>query len=160
MRGTKEIVKTEPSRLLTPIEDMGRWFDEIWRRPFSALRMPFWAGTGALEAEGFSPSVDMYETEHEFVVKCDLPGVKKDDIDIDIAHNFLTISGEKCMEEKVEKSNYYRYESSYGKFSRNFELPEGLDIDKAKAHFEDGVLEIKLPKSEEAEKMSKKISIE
>jgi HSP20 family protein len=160
MKGTKELVKSEPSRLLTPIEDMERLFDEMWRRPFSAFRAPFWAGTRTADIEGFSPSVDVYETDHELIVKCDLPGVKKENINLDIAHNLLTISGEKTKEEKVEKANYYRYESSYGSFSRSFELPEGLDMEKAKAHFENGVLEIKVPKSAEAEKMSKKISIE
>jgi HSP20 family protein len=160
MKGTKELIKSEPSRLLTPIEDMERWFDEMWRRPFSALRTPFWAGTRTAEFEGFSPSVDVYETDHELIIKCDLPGVKKENVDLDITHNLLKISGEKSREEKVEEANYYRYESSYGKFSRSFELPEGLDIDKARAHFEDGVLEIKVPKSAEAEKTSKKISIE
>lgn len=159
MKGMKELVKSEPSRLLTPIEDMERLFDEMWRRPFSALRAPFWAGARTAAVEGFSPSVDVYETDHELIVKCDLPGVKKENVSLDIAHNFLTISGERSKEEKVEKANYYRYESSYGRFSRSFELPTGLDIEKAKAHFEDGVLEIKIPKSAEAEKMSKKILI-
>ena len=159
MKGTKELVKTEPSRLLSPIEDMERWFEEMWRRPFAAFRTPFWATRG-LEAEEFSPSLDMYDTDHELIVKCDLPGLKKKDIELNITHNFLTISGERGKEEKVEKANYYRYERSYGKFSRSFELPEGLDIEKAKAHVEDGVLEVKIPKSEEAERMSKKIAIE
>ena len=160
MKGTRELVKSEPSRVLTPIEDMERWFDEIWRRPFSAFRAPFLAGARTTELEEFSPSVDMYETDRELVVKCDLPGVKKGDLKLDVAHDYLTISGEKRQEEKVEKTNYYRYESTYGEFSRRFELPEGLDIDKAKAHFEDGVLEIKIPKSPEAERMSKPIPIE
>ncbi len=161
MKGTKELIKSEPARLLNPIEDMERWFEEMWRRPFSAFRTPYWAGTIAFELEReFYPSVDMYETDHELVVKCDLPGVKKNDIKLDVAHDLLTISGEKSKEEKVEKTNYYRYESSYGKFSRSFELPEGLNIDKAKAHFENGVLEIKIPKAPEAERMSKPISIE
>ncbi len=160
MKGTKELVKSEPTRLLAPIEDMERWFDEMWRRPFAAFRTPFWAGTRTAELEEFSPTVDMYETEHELVVKCDLPGVKKTDIKLDVTHDMLTISGEKSKEEKVEKANYYRYESAYGKFSRSFELPEGLDTEKAKAHFENGVLEIKIPRSPEAERMSKPIAIE
>jgi HSP20 family protein len=160
MKGTKDLVKSEPTRLLAPIEDMERWFEEMWRSPFSAFRAPFWVGTRTTELEDFSPSVDMYETDHELVVKCDIPGVKKNDIKLDVTHDLLTISGEKSKEEKVEKANYYRYESTYGKFSRSFQLPEGLDIDKAKAHFENGVLEIKIPKSPEAERMSKPISIE
>lgn len=159
MKGTKELVKSEPTRPLAPFEDMERWFEEMWRRPFSAFRAPFWAGTRTTELEEFSPSVDMYETDHELVVKCDIPGVKKNDIKLDVTHDLLTISGEKSKEEKVEKANYYRYETTYGKFSRSFQLPEGLDIDKAKAHFDNGVLEIKIPKSPEAERMSKKILI-
>jgi HSP20 family protein len=71
----------------------------------------------------------------------------------------LTITGEKKKEEKVEREDYYRYERSHGSFCRRFEIPHGIDVGKIKAHFEDGLLEVRLPKTEEAKIKSKKISL-
>ncbi|MGE5300346.1 MAG: Hsp20/alpha crystallin family protein [Acidobacteriota bacterium] len=160
MKGTKELVRTEKPRFVTPFEDMEKWFEESWMRPFSLLRSPLWAGLRPAEFEEFSPTIDVYEEDKDIVVKADLPGVKKSDVTIDISDNMLTISGEKKHEDKVEKKDYYRYESSYGRFSRSFELPGGMDMGKAKAHLENGVLEIRIPKSAEAVQKSKTIAIE
>ena len=159
MKGTKELVKAERPRFLTPFEEMEKWFEESWMRPFSMFRAPLRTGFRATEFEEFSPNVDMYEEGKDIVVRADLPGVKKGDLTIDVSDNMLTISGEKKHEEKVEKKDYYRYESTYGTFTRSFELPGGMDIEKAKAHLEDGVLEIRIPKSAEAVQKSKTISI-
>ncbi len=159
MKGTKELVRAEKPRFLTPFEEMEKWFEESWMRPFSMMRSPLWAGLRPAEFEEFSPAVDVYEEGKDIVVKADLPGMRKDDLMIDVADNVLTLSGEKRQEEKVEKKDYYRYESSYGKFSRSFELPGGIDMEKAKAHLENGVLEIRIPKSAEAVRKSRKISI-
>jgi HSP20 family protein len=159
MKGTKELVRAEKPRFVTPFEEMEKWLEESWMRPFSMLRSPLWTGLRATELEDFSPTVDVYEEGKDVVVRADLPGVKKDDLAIDVSDNMLTLSGEKRHEDKVEKKDYYRYESSYGRFSRSFELPAGMDMEKAKAHFENGVLEIRIPKSAEAVQKSKKISI-
>jgi HSP20 family protein len=159
MKGTKELVRAEKPRFVTPFEEMEKWLEESWMRPFSMLRSPLWTGLRATELEDFSPTVDVYEEGKDAVVRADLPGVKKDDLAIDVSDNMLTLSGEKRHEDKVEKKDYYRYESSYGRFSRSFELPAGMDMEKAKAHFENGVLEIRIPKSAEAVQKSKKISI-
>ena len=159
MKGMKELVKTERPRLLTPFEEMEKWMEESWMRPFSLFRSPFWTEK-MTEFEEFSPTVDIYEEDKDVVVRADLPGVKKGDIAIDVSDNLLTISGEKRHEDKVEKKDYYRYESTYGKFSRSFELPGGMDMEKAKAHFEDGVLEIRVPKSDEAVQKSRTIKIQ
>ncbi len=86
--------------------------------------------------------------------------MKKEDIEISLKDDILTISGEKKREEKVEKKNYSRLERSYGSVSRTLRLPTQVQTDKAKAKFENGVLEIKVPKTEEAKKKVKKISIE
>ena len=162
---TKELVKTEKSRLMTPekrlfspLEEMEKWLEDVWTRPFSLFRAPFLGGL--TEMREISPSVDIYEEGNELVFKADVPGVKKEDLTVNIHDNFLIISGEKKREEKIERDNYYRYERSHGSFHRRFELPEGLDTEKVKAHFENGVLEVKIPKSEEAERKIKKISIE
>ncbi len=111
------------------------------------------------EFETVSPSVDIYDRGNELVLKADLPGMKKEDLDIHLADNVLTISGETKKEEKVEKENYFRYERSHGSFFRRFELPYDIDSEHIKAHLEDGVLEIKLPRTAEAKGKTRKISI-
>ncbi len=156
---SKEVAKVEPTRLPSPFEEMERWFDEFFRRPFSLfgpswlprLRMP--------EIEEISPSVDIFEEGDDVVVKAELPGMKKDDIDVTLSDDTITISGEKKREEKVEKKNYYRYERSFGSFSRSFRLPVDVQADKAKATFKDGILEIRIPKTEEAKKRQRKLQI-
>lgn len=161
---SKELVKAEPAGAISPfkemekwIEEMDRWFEEAFRRPFSLLR-PSWFPRISREIE-FSPSVDIYEEKDDVIVKAELPGMKKEDIEVNIKDDILTISGEKKSEEKVEKKGYYRMERSYGSFCRSFRLPD-VQMDKAKAKFENGVLEIRIPKSEEAKKKEKKLLIE
>ncbi|UCG77672.1 MAG: Hsp20/alpha crystallin family protein [Nitrospirota bacterium] len=155
----KEIVKREGSRTLPHFGDIEHWFEDMWKRPLSMLRAPFWPD---MKFEGYdiSPSIDIYETDKELVVKADLPGLEKDDIQVDITADLLTISGEKKKEEKVEKEDYYRYERSFGSFRRRFELPSHVDTEKVTASFKNGVLELKIPRSKEAEKKHKKITIE
>lgn len=92
--------------------------------------------------------VDMYETENEVVVKIPMPGVKTEDVDITITGDTLSIKGETKKEKEAKDKNYIRKECSYGSFSRTVVLPDGLQNDKAEATFEDGVLNISLPKSE------------
>ncbi len=153
----KELIRTEPSRFLAPFEEMERWFDDIFRRRFThswfpRLRWP--------EIEEVSPSFDIFEEDDDVVVKGELPGIKKEDLDVNLTDDTITISGEKKKEEKTEKKDYYRLERSYGSFSRSFSLPEEVQTDKAKAKFKDGVLEIRVPKTEESKKKKKKIAIE
>ena len=93
-------------------------------------------------------------------MKADLPGIKKEDLHLDLtAENVLTLSGERKMEETIEKSGLYRVERSYGSFSRSFELPSGVDTEKITASLKEGVLEIRLPKTEKAETETRNISI-
>ncbi|HET6515596.1 MAG TPA: Hsp20/alpha crystallin family protein [Thermodesulfovibrionales bacterium] len=163
MKGTKELIKTEKPLALSPFEElerMERWFEDLWSRPFSLFRAPAWPGSRTAELEQISPSVDIYDEGNELVVKADVPGVKKEDLDLNVHENYLTILGHKRKEEKVEREDYYRFERSYGSFTRRFELPEGMDTEKIKAHFENGVLEVRIPRSEETAKKSKKITIE
>ncbi len=157
-KGSTEVVKTERPRYLTPFEEMERWFEDFWRRPFSLLTPSAWPERAG-EFETVIPTVDIYEQGNELVLKADMPGMEKKDIDISISDNFLTVSGERRKEEKVEKENYFRYERSHGSFYRRFELPTEIDADKIKAHLENGILEVRLPKSEEAKSKSKKVSI-
>jgi HSP20 family protein len=112
------------------------------------------------EMEEVSPKVDIFQEGDNFVVKAEVPGLKKEEIEVNLTDDMITISGEKKKEEKLEKKDYYRMERSYGSFTRSFRLPKGVQTDKAKATFNDGVLEVKVPKTEEAKKKEKKIPIE
>ena len=105
-----------------------------------------------------SQAVDIYETGESFVIRADLPGVSKDDIHIAVKDNVLTLRGEKKFEEKVSRDNYIRIERSYGSFVRSFTLPQNVDLDRIKAHYKDGVLEVTIPKKEEAK--PKQIKVE
>lgn len=156
-RKKEEIARVEPS-ILSPFEEMERWFEEFFRRPFSFL--PTFMRRPVLAEEQIFPSVDIYEEGNDLVVKAEVPGIRKEDIDVRITEDTITISGEKKKEEKVERKDYYRIERSYGSFSRSFALPQDLEVDKAKAKFENGVLEVRIPKSEKAKKKEIKISVE
>ncbi|NOY39509.1 MAG: Hsp20/alpha crystallin family protein [Nitrospirae bacterium] len=158
---SKELVRSEPSRVLAPFEEMERWFEEdVFRRPFSLLGPSWLPRLRFPELEEISPVVDIYEEGDDVVVKAEMPGIKKDDVDVSLTDNTITISGEKKKEEKVEKKNYYRLERSYGSFTRTFRLPAEVQSDKAKAKFKDGILEIRVPKTEEAKKREKKVKVE
>ncbi|NCO68388.1 MAG: Hsp20/alpha crystallin family protein [Nitrospirae bacterium CG_4_10_14_0_8_um_filter_41_23] len=157
---TKELLRVEPSKSLSPFETAERWFEDVFRRPFSLMGPSWWPGLRMPEIEEVAPSVDIFEDRDDVVVKAELPGMKKEDIDVSLTDDAITISGEKKKEEKVEKKNYYSFERSYGSFTRSFRLPTEVQTDKAKARFKDGVLEIRIPKTEEAKKKEKKILIE
>ena len=112
------------------------------------------------ETEFNTPSVDLYEEKDDIVVKAELPGLERDNIEVNLSDNRLTIKGEKKQEEEVKKENYYRSERSYGSFIRTLELPREVQTDKVKAAFKNGVLEIRLPKTEEAKKKETKVRID
>jgi HSP20 family protein len=156
-KGLKELVKRERPR---PFYEIEQWFEDMWKRPFSMFSPSLWPDLRLLEKHGISPSVDIFEEGNEVILKADLPGIKKQDIKIDLAENVLTITGEKERKEKIEREDYFRTERSFGKFCRRFELPGDLDTDMIKAHYEDGILEVRIPKTKEAERKHKKISIE
>jgi HSP20 family protein len=152
-----EIMKPQKG-FVSPFEEMERWFEEAFRRPFYA---PSWMPKFKLPDFGMSyPTVDIFEDGNDVVVKAELPGMKKEDIDISISDDLITISGEKKSEEKVEKKDYYRLERSYGSFTRTLRLPAETQTDKAKANFKDGILEVRMPKTEAALQKTKKITVE
>jgi len=100
--------------------------------------------------EGALPSVDIYETDSDFVVKASVPGVKQEDLDINIVGDTLTIKGEVKAEQEEKGRNYYRQECRYGTFARSLTLPAELNADKADASMENGVLTLTIPKTEKA----------
>ena len=110
-------------------------------------------------AVDFVPAVNTREADDAYYIEVDLPGVKKEDINIDVKDNILTISGERKVEEERKEDDFYRVESVYGKFERSFSLPEDVDADKIEAEAKDGVLTVKIPKAQSVEKAPKKIEI-
>ena len=162
VKGLKDLVKRERERTLplTPLYDIEKWAEEMWNRPFSMLPSFFTGADLRSELYGITPNVDIYEEGKEVVLKIDLPGMKKEDIKVDITENMLTISGERTKTEKIEKAGYFRHERTFGTFERRFELPGNLDTEKVTAHYEHGVLELRIPMLKEAEKKHVKISIE
>ncbi|SMP86482.1 HSP20 family protein [Epsilonproteobacteria bacterium SCGC AD-308-P11] len=123
----------------------------------------FSAGFPSLSFEGdllgFSPVVNTREGEFAYHVEADLPGVEKEDIKVDVKDNILTISGERKHKEEVKREDYYKLESSYGKFERSFTLPKGVDAENIQAVSEKGVLEVIIPKLKSETKKSKKIKV-
>lgn len=99
---------------------------------------------------GFTPMINTREGEFAYHVEVDLPGIKKEDINISVEDNRLIISGERKVKEEVKEENYYRIESNFGSFSRSFSLPEEADVENIHAQSQDGVLEVIVPKLEKA----------
>jgi len=121
-----------------------------------------WRGdwNGADGVGNWMPPVDIYETEGNLVVKAEAPGLEKDNFKVSVENNVLTLSGEKIneMSEKDAEGNCHRTERTYGKFSRSFTLPNNVDVTGVKAKYKNGVLEVSLPKKEEAK--PKEISVD
>lgn len=105
------------------------------------------------------PAVDVYEEKDAVVVKAELPGMEKDDIEVTLTGTTLTLKGEKKKEEEVKERDFYRCERSYGSFSRIIPLPADVKPDLVKATFNNGVLEVRLPKTDEAKKRSVKVEV-
>src|SRR5262245_34147239 len=107
----------------------------------------------------WAPAVDIFESEHELVVKADLPDVKPEELDIRVENNILTIRGERKFEKKVDEKNYLRVERSYGSFSRSFSLANTVNSEAIKADYKDGVLTLTIPKREEAKPKQIKVNV-
>lgn len=135
------------SELSAMKERMDRLFEETLDRP----------GVPAQEAGLWTPAVDIYETGEEIVVKAELPGVEKDQIDVEARDGVLTLRGERKVERDVKEENYHRVERSYGAFRRSFSLPSSVDPDGIRATLRDGILEVRLAKR--AEVRPKKVPV-
>jgi HSP20 family protein len=133
-------------------EGMSRMFD---------LAFPSFSGrtTGLLEGM-WSPAVDLYDTKDQIIVKADLPGMKKEDIEVSIHENTLILKGEKKNEMEKKEEDYVRTERFYGSFHRSFTLPSPVDVSQVKASYKNGVLEVLLPKKEEAKPKQINVNVE
>jgi len=136
------------TELMSLRQAMDRLFEDSFVRPSHAL---------AALGEAAAPTLDVYQTPNELVVKAALPGLKPEDVSIDITGETLTIKGESKVEEEIKKEDYLYQESRYGAFSRSVVLPSGLKPDKAEATMEDGVLTLTIPKAEEVKPKAIKV---
>ena len=142
-----------PWRPFRELEEMERRFEDILGRP---VLPTVWRRIPMVEM-GWAPAIEMFEKEDKFVVKAELPGMKEEDIDISVVGDTLTIKGERKAESEVKEEDYYCCERSYGSFSRSIALPSSVDAKKIEAGYEDGVLEVSLPKAPEVK--PKKIAV-
>ncbi len=147
------IVRWDPFRDVMTLQDrMNRLFDH-------ALTKTRADDDEGLTASTWLPAVDIYETADSVILKAELPGVSRENIDIQVRDNTLTLKGERKFEREVKDENYLRIERSYGSFQRAFSLPTVIHQDEIKAVFKDGVLEVTLPKAEEAKPKQVKIEV-
>jgi len=141
------LVRWEPMGLTSLRQAMDSLFEDAMVRPSR-----IWPSLKLDE-----PAVDMYQTEKDVVVRASMPGIKADDVDISVTGDMLTISGETCKEQEVKEDAYLRREMRCGTFSRSLQVPVAVNVDKAEAVFENGVLTLTMPKSEEAK--AKRLSV-
>ena len=154
----QELKKAQATRALSPFEEMEQMFDQYlrggWLRPWRTNWPAF--QEVALPELRF-PKVDVVDRESEIVVKAEVPGVDKKDLDVSVSEDSVTIKGETRHEEKEEDGDYYRCEISHGSFSRTVALPASVDGSKAKVDFKDGMLELTLPKIAKAKRHTIKV---
>lgn len=153
---SKELVKTEAVRGPLTFMDLDKWFNEALLRPFAPFGLP----RLRVAPEDVVPTMDLYEDNGNLVLKAELPGLKKEDIEITLTNGDITVSGEKKMEKEIKKKDYYKMESSYGSFCRTFSLPMEVQADRVKSTFRDGILEVTMPKSDAAKSKEVKVKIE
>ena len=142
-----------PWRPLRELEEVERRFGDIFGQSF----LPAAWGRLPMEQRGWTPAIEVFEKEDRFLVKAELPGMKEEDIDVSAVGDTLTIKGERKTESEVKEEDYYCCERSYGSFFRSIALPSHVDAQKIEASYEDGVLEVSLPKIPEVK--PKKISV-
>jgi HSP20 family protein len=145
------IVRWEPFRdLLTTQDRFNRLFNETFSNVF---------GEEGLSTRGWNPAVDVYETDHDLVLKAELPGIDPKDVDIRVEDGTLYLKGERKQESEVKEGSYHRVERSYGSFTRSFALPGSVNLDNIKADYKDGVLTLTMAKREEAKPKTIKINV-
>ena len=137
------------------LEDMEKRLSTYLGRP--AVRAE--AGKEAMTVAEWSPLVDIAEDDKEYLIKADLPEVKKEDVKLTVQDDVMTISGERKYEKEEKGKKYHRVERAYGSFMRSFTLPEDADGSKVNAEYKDGVLNIHLPKSEKAKPKSIEVKV-
>ena len=150
------ITKWSPMKELEEMRrDMERLFEEFFE---PVRRRRRWWGRSYDEGV-MVPNIELYDRKNELVLRAELPGVEKKDIDLTISENSLTVKGETRRTEEVQEEDFYASEITYGSFSRTIPLPVEVDSENAKATFKNGILEIVLPKKEEAKPKEIKVEV-
>jgi HSP20 family protein len=145
------LIRWEPARELGTIQnEMNRLFNSFFDTPTTT-------GNGAYRR--WVPAMDLVETDSDFVLRADLPGLSEKDVNIELEDNVLTISGERKSEHEERQEGYYRMERSSGSFRRTLTLPDGVEPDTVKATFDRGVLEVRVPKPEQRKPRKVAISV-
>ena len=145
----RTLTRFEPFSVASTLQDqLNRVFNDVLGRRGEESNLTTWA-----------PAVDIFETEHELVVKADLPDIDPKDLDIRVENNILTIRGERKFEKKVDRDNYLRVERAYGSFARSFSLANTVNTEAIKADYQNGVLTLSIPKREEAKPKQIKIAV-
>jgi HSP20 family protein len=146
------IVRWEPLREIGSLQnEMNRLFNTVFDTPQQG------GNGGSQAARRWVPAMDLVETEADFVLRADLPGLGEEDVSIELEDNVLTLAGERKAEHEEKQEGYYRVERAFGRFSRSLTLPKGVDPESVTASFTNGVLEVRIPKPEE--RKPRKISI-
>ena len=131
------VVRFDPFRDITTLRDeMNRLFSRA-------------VGEGGGSGSAWTPAVDVFDTDDSIVLRAELPGLKTEDIEIEVDENVLTLKGERRFEETVEEGRYYRLERAYGHFQRSITLPQGVKAEEISASFDNGVLSVRVPKADE-----------
>jgi HSP20 family protein len=156
---TTELQEATPMRVVSPFDEMDRLFDRLiarrgWMRPWRT-DWPSLGDAGWVEPR--LPRIDIVDREDDIVVRAEVPGIEKKELDISVGEDSVTLRGETQHEEKAEAGDLYRCEISRGAFSRTVGLPAAVDGSKAKAVFHDGVLTLTLPKVERARRHTVKV---
>ena len=135
------IVRYDPFRDLRTLQDeVNRLFSTNLTRAF---------GDEGIARGAWNPSVDIYENKDQIVLEAELPGMNREDFDLTVENNVITLRGERRFEKKDDGDNYHRVERSYGSFTRSFTLPQTVSAEGAQAEYRNGVLRVSLPKREE-----------
>ncbi|MBV9960244.1 MAG: Hsp20/alpha crystallin family protein [Acidobacteria bacterium] len=135
------IVRYDPFRDLRSLQDeVNRLFSTNLSRAF---------GEEGIARGAWNPSVDIYENKDQIVLEAELPGMKREDFDLSIENNVITLRGERRFEKQDDGDNYHRVERSYGSFARSFTLPQTVQADEVAAEYRNGVLRVTMPKREE-----------
>ena len=149
------LIHWEPVRELNTIQsEMNRLFNSLLESP-----APGNGGSGTA-LRRWIPPMDLVETEDDFVLRVDLPGLSQDDVNIELDDKVLTVSGERTAEHEERKEGFYRVERASGHFKRSLTLPEGVDPESVRARFDRGVLEVRIPKPEERKPRKVAISVD
>jgi HSP20 family protein len=153
VRGTRD-----PFALLREMtSELDRAFVGFGRPSF---RWPSFPAIAASEATAWAPKIDVFERDNRLVTRVDLPGVKREDMSVEVTDGYLALSGERKLETEEKKDNFYRTEREYGSFYRTVPLPEGVKLEDVKATFSEGVLEVSVPLPAKAETQPRKVQIE